>query len=91
MQSVFETDFMRRVKPKSPREIPTAYDIHPAAEAYLDRDNPLITGRFFESLSKFLSIFGALSAGALSLYGYLRRRRICAPANTSTRFARSTH
>ena len=48
MQSVFETDFMRRVKPKSPREIPTAYDIHPAAEAYLDRDKPLITGTFFE-------------------------------------------
>ena len=79
MQSVFETDFMRRVKPTSPREIPTVYDIHPAAEAYLDRDKPLITGTFFELLSKFLSIFGAFSAGALSLYSYLRRRRIRRP------------
>ena len=79
MQSVFETDFVRRVKPTSPREIPTGYDIHPAAEAYLDRDKPLITGTFFEVLSKFLSIFGAFSAGALSLYSYLRRRRIRRP------------
>jgi hypothetical protein len=79
MQSVFETDFVRRVKPKSPREIATAYQIHPAAEAYLDRDKPLLTGTFFEAISKFLSIFGAFSAGALSLYGYYRRRRIRRP------------
>jgi TRAP-type uncharacterized transport system substrate-binding protein len=79
MQSVFETDFVRRVKPRSPREIATAYQIHRAAETYLDRDKPLITGTFFEALSKFLSIFGAFSAGALSLYGYLRRRRIRRP------------
>ena len=52
--------------------------IHPAAEKYLDRDKPLITGKFFEMLSKFLSIFGAFSAGP-SLYGYLRRHRIRRP------------
>lgn len=79
MQSVYETDFVRRVRPQSPREIAAAYQIHPAAEAYLDRDKPLITGTFFESMSKLLSIFGAFSAGALSLYGYLRRRRIRRP------------
>jgi len=79
MQSVFETDFARRVHPLSPREITTAYDIHPGATAYLDRNRPLITGSFFEYASKSLSIFGAFSAGALSLYGYLRRRRIRRP------------
>jgi TRAP-type uncharacterized transport system substrate-binding protein len=79
MESGFETDFMRRVKPLSPRAISTPYEIHPAAEAYLDRDKPLLTGTFFEMLSKFLSIFGAFSAGALSIYGYLRRRRIRRP------------
>jgi TRAP-type uncharacterized transport system substrate-binding protein len=79
MQGVFETDFTKRVKPCSPREIATAYKIHPAAEKYLDRDKPLITGKYFEILSKFFSIFGAFSAGALSLYGYLRRRRIRRP------------
>jgi TRAP-type uncharacterized transport system substrate-binding protein len=79
MECGFETDFMRRVKPLSPRAISTPYEIHPAAEAYLDRDKPLITGTFFEMLSKFLSIFGAFSAGALSIYGYLRKRRIRRP------------
>jgi hypothetical protein len=79
MQGVFETDFTKRVKPLSPREIATAYKIHPTAEKYLDRDKPLITGKYFEMLSKFLSIVGAFSAGALSLYGYLRRRRIRRP------------
>jgi TRAP-type uncharacterized transport system substrate-binding protein len=79
MQCVFETDFSRRVDPVSPREIATPYPIHPAAIAYLDRDKPLLTGTFFESISKGLSIFGAFSAGALSLYGYLRRRRIRRP------------
>jgi TRAP-type uncharacterized transport system substrate-binding protein len=79
MTSVFESDFMRRVKPLSPRAITTHYAIHPAAEAYLDRDKPLITGKFFEMISKFLSIFGAFSAGALSIYGYVRKRRIRRP------------
>jgi TRAP-type uncharacterized transport system substrate-binding protein len=79
MESVFETGFMRRAKPVSPRAILTHYDIHPAAEVYLDRDKPLITGNFFEAISKFLSIFGAFSAGALSIYGYLRRRRVRRP------------
>jgi hypothetical protein len=79
MESVFETDFLRRVKPKSPREFATDYQIHPAAEAYLDRDEPLLTGTLFESISTLFSVFGAFSAGALSLYGYLRRRRIRRP------------
>lgn len=79
MQGVLETDFMRRVKPKSPREIATAYKIHPAAEAYLDRDKPIFTGSFVEVFSELLSVFGAFGAGALSLYGYLRRRRIRRP------------
>jgi hypothetical protein len=81
MQCVFETDFMRRVDPISPREFASPYQIHPAAEAYLDRDKPLITGSFFEFVSKILSIFGAFSAGALSFYGYLRRRRIRRPGD----------
>src|SRR5262249_3732148 len=63
----------------SPREIATRYKIHAGAEAYLDRDKPLITGHFFESISKAFSIFGAFSAGALSIYGYLRKRRIRRP------------
>lgn len=79
MECVFETDFERRVKPKTPREFATAYHTHPAAEKYLDRDQPLLTGTFVESISTVFSVFGAFSAGALSLYGYLRRRRIRRP------------
>jgi hypothetical protein len=79
MQCVFESDFARRVKPRSPREINTAYKIHPAAEAYLDRDKPFITSSLCDAASRMFSIFGAFSAGALSIYGYLRRRRIRRP------------
>ena len=79
MTIVFETNFSRRVKPKSTRELATAYQIHPEAEAYLNRNEPLLTGSSFDMLSKSLSIFGAFSAGALSIYGYLRRRRIRRP------------
>jgi TRAP-type uncharacterized transport system substrate-binding protein len=79
MQTIFETDFARRIKPLSPREIVTTYEFHAGAVAYVDRDKPLISGRFFESISKAFSIFGAFSAGGLSIYGYLRERRIRRP------------
>ncbi|MGD9634529.1 MAG: hypothetical protein AB7G28_20255 [Pirellulales bacterium] len=79
MQCVFDTDFTRRIHPTSPRELATPYKIHPAAVAYLDRDKPLLTGTFFETISTGFSVFGAFSAGALSLYGYLRRRRVRRP------------
>jgi TRAP-type uncharacterized transport system substrate-binding protein len=79
MQGVFETDFLRRAQPQSPQKFASAYAIHPAALAYLDRDRPLLTGVFLEAISEFLTIFGAFSAGALSLYGYIRRRRIRRP------------
>ena len=58
MQCVFESEFTRRVHPRSPREIASAFSIHPAAAAYLDRDKPLITGKFFDTASTFFSIFG---------------------------------
>ena len=79
MQIVFETDFAERIKPDGPRDVATTYAIHDGATAYLDRDDPLFTSEFFENISGALSIFGAFSAGALSLYGYLRRRKIRRP------------
>lgn len=79
MQSVFDTDFATRIHAQSPREISTDLALHPGAKAYLDRDKHLLTGSFFADISQALSIFGAFSAGALSLYGYLRRRHIRRP------------
>ncbi len=79
MRSVFETDFATRIHPQSPREVSTILPIHAAAIAYLDRNKPLVTGSLFEEIGDLLTIFGAFSAGALSLYGYLRRRRIRRP------------
>jgi hypothetical protein len=79
MKTVFESEFTRRFHPTTAREITTPFETHPAVLAYLDRDLPLFTGQFFEYISKFLSIFGAFSAGALSIYGYLRKRRIRKP------------
>lgn len=79
MQAVFESDFTRRVSPVSPRDIATPYDLHHGAASYLDRHHPLITGQLVSDLSQMFSIIGAFSAGALTLYGYLRRRRVRRP------------
>jgi TRAP-type uncharacterized transport system substrate-binding protein len=79
METIFETDFARRVNPKSPRDVAAPYKIHPEAEAYLDRDEPLITSSVCDAASELFSIVGAFGAGALSIYGYLRRRNIRRP------------
>lgn len=81
MKTMFEGEFSRRILPKSPRELATPYAIHPAAIAYLDRDKPLLIRDLMESFSTVLSIFGAFSAGALSLYGLLWRRKTRKPSD----------
>ena len=81
MKTLFEGEFARRVLPKSPRDIATSYAIHPAAVAYLDRDKPLAIKEAMEWFSKGLSVFGAFSAGALSLYGLLWRKKARKPSD----------
>jgi TRAP-type uncharacterized transport system substrate-binding protein len=81
MEALFEGEFARRILPRSPRELATQYAIHPAAEDYFDRDKPLAIGPVVEWASKGLSFFGAFSAGALSLYGLLRRKKIRKPSD----------
>lgn len=81
METLFEGEFARRILPRSPRELATQYAIHPAAIDYLDRDKPLAIGPVVEWASDGFSFFGAFSAGALSLYGLLRRKRIRKPSD----------
>lgn len=81
MQTLFEGEFAHRLHSTSPRELPSPYSIHPAAEAYLDRNQPLAINAALEWLSEGLSIFGAFSAGALSLYSLLRRRKARQPTD----------
>jgi hypothetical protein len=81
MKTLFEGEFAHRIQPQSPREIATPYAIHPAAIAYLDRDKPLAIAEALEWFSSGLSIFGAFSAGALSLYGLLWRRKARNPSD----------
>jgi hypothetical protein len=81
MTTLFEGQLAHRLQSKSPREVATPYAIHPAALAYLDRDKPLLViNKAMEWFSKGLSIFGAFSAGALSLYSLLRRKSARTPA-----------
>lgn len=80
MATVFEGEFAHRIRPKSPRELATPYEIHPAALEYLDRDKPLAIEAVLEWFSNGLSIFGAFTAGALSLYSLLRRRKARSPS-----------
>jgi hypothetical protein len=84
MKTIFEGEFAHRIQPTSPRDIATPYSIHPAAVAYLDRDKPLIVNSVLEWLSKGLSIFGAFSAGALSLYSLLWRTKSRNPSHYFT-------
>lgn len=81
METVFEGEFSRRFLPKSPRELATPFAIHSAGVDYLDRDKPLAWKQAAEWVSQFLSIFGAFSAGALSLYGILWRKKVRMPAD----------
>jgi len=81
MEALFEGEFARRTLPRSPRELATPFAIHPAAEDYFDRDKPLAIGPVVEWASNGLSFFGAFSAGALSFYGLLRRKKIRKPSD----------
>ncbi|MBX7165725.1 MAG: hypothetical protein K1X74_05195 [Pirellulales bacterium] len=81
LEAVYEGEYSRRILPVSPRELATPYAIHPAAEAYLDRDKPLAWAAVVEWISKGFSFLGAFSAGALSLYGLLWRRKSRKPAD----------
>lgn len=76
MQAVFESEFTHRLAPKSPREISGPYEIHPAAAFFFDRDKPMmVMQEAINWLSSGLSFLGAFSAGALSLWGIIRRRK----------------
>lgn len=81
MMTLFEREFSHLTRPKSPREVATPYPMHPAAVAYLDRDKPLALKAVMEWVTQSLSIFGAFSAGALSLYGLVRWRKVRKPVD----------
>ena len=81
LKTVFERDFAHLVQPKSPRDVASPYAIHPAAIAYLDRDKPLAIQEAIVWISKGFSGFGIVSAGALSLYGFLWRKKVRKPSD----------
>lgn len=81
MKTLFEGEFSRRIPPKSPRELATSYPVHPAAQAYFDRDKPLAIAEAMQWVSNGFSFLGAFTAGALSLYGLLWRRKHRTPAD----------
>jgi TRAP-type uncharacterized transport system substrate-binding protein len=88
METVFEGEFSRRILPSSPRELAVPYAVHPVAIAYLDRNKPLATAEILEWFSDGLSLLGAFSAGALSLYGLLWKRSARKPADYFTEIRR---
>lgn len=80
MQTLFEREFSHLAQPKSPREVASPYLIHPAAIAYLDRDKPLGLKLVLEWINQSLSLLGAFTAGALSLFGLVRWKRVRKPS-----------
>jgi hypothetical protein len=45
--------------------------MHAGTVAYLDRDKPVAFDQVMEGVNKVFSVLGAITAGALSLYGFL--------------------
>jgi TRAP-type uncharacterized transport system substrate-binding protein len=81
MATLFNSELTHRLGPLSPRDVANPYPIHDAALAYLDRDKPVAIDSVLDWLSNCLSIFGAFSAGALSLYSILRTRSARGPSD----------
>lgn len=80
METLYEGEFAHRIQTQTPRQVPSPYVMHPAALAYLDRDKPLASNAVLEWITNSLSIFGAFSAGALSLYSLFWRRKTREPS-----------
>jgi TRAP-type uncharacterized transport system substrate-binding protein len=74
----------RILKAVDPRTVPSPHEPHPGAIDFLDRDKPLVVQKVMDRLTQSLSIFGAFSAGFLTLYGLWRARRMKAPQNYFT-------
>lgn len=72
METLYEGEFPRRISISSPVDVATPYEIHPLAAAYLDRHRPVAIHDLMDSVANGLSIFGAFSAGALTLWSLLR-------------------
>jgi hypothetical protein len=81
MATLFNSALTHRLAPLSPREVANPYPIHEAAIAYLDREKPVAIDSVLDWLSNGLSILGAFSAGALSLYSILRTRSARGPSD----------
>ena len=81
MATLFDSELTHRLGSLSPRDVANPYPIHDAALAYLDRDKPVAIESVLEWLSNGLSVFGAFSAGALSLYSILRTRSARGPSD----------
>jgi len=75
MLTLFEGELLHRLHTQSPRAVASPYAMHAGAQAYLDRDKPLVINRVMEWASQGFSALGAFGAGALSLYGLLRHRK----------------
>jgi hypothetical protein len=85
MQALFESEFTHRAMPQSPIGVAGPYAVHPAALAYFDRDKPYyVVQQAMEWLTNGLSFLGAFSAGALSLYGLIRRKKHRTPSDYLT-------
>jgi hypothetical protein len=81
METLFEGEFQSRTRSISPRDIPSPFDIHDGAVAYLDRDKPVVVNEMMEGVNKALSILGAMSAGGLSIYGLFWKSRSRKPTD----------
>lgn len=75
MSKIFDGEFARRVKPISPTDMSSPYDVHLGSLAYLNRNKPYLLNELIETGKKIMSAFGIFSAGALSFFALLRTKK----------------
>jgi TRAP transporter TAXI family solute receptor len=80
MESIYETDFARiaDLPPLDPKRLGEVreYPLHPAAETYLHRNEPLVTGEIIESLENARSFLVSAGIAAFLLWRWYARRRL---------------
>jgi TRAP-type uncharacterized transport system substrate-binding protein len=76
METVFDSPIAGLLRPLPLRGQVPQFSLHPGAERYMRRDEPLLTPDLLSGLGKALGGLGAFVSGMVAIYGFLRLRQL---------------
>jgi TRAP-type uncharacterized transport system substrate-binding protein len=76
METVFDSPIAGLARPLPLRGQVPQFPLHPGAERYLRRNEPLLTPELLSGLGKVLGGLGAFVSGMVAVYGFLRLRQL---------------